>query len=360
MARTHWEGAEAAKRDVRQLLGRIAHGVRRCMYYEDSLGTDIDHHQPIKEAPLRAFDWINHLLACSHCNNNLKRDAYPCDADGRCLLVDPSAEDPAAHLTLLLASGEYQDRSPKGEETIRVFGLNRSDLVQGRQAAFASARASLRDWHCSRKEGDLDEAAQTAQALRVSPFAGAVRAMQQLAPVVAVTVLGPSAAAAVRNGAPSTDDTPCGLRMPLAGPGRRWPGSGAAGPRRHAGRAAPVPHGERRRGRALGPAPAEGRRAPGSGAVHAVSGRASASGGYQGTIRSRRSRVWRAAVRVAVVGAKAAARARPDQTTRRGPLGLRLRGSSRLRTGRRPTPRARGRVRRCAGGCGSWPARARS
>jgi uncharacterized protein (TIGR02646 family) len=132
-ARAQWQNAEAAKRDVRELLERMAHGVHRCMYCEDSLGTDIDHHQPIAEAPLRAFDWLNHLLACSHCNSNYKRDAYPSDADGACLLIDPSAEDPAAHLTLLLASGEYQARGPKGEETIQVFGLNRSDLIEGRK-----------------------------------------------------------------------------------------------------------------------------------------------------------------------------------------------------------------------------------
>lgn len=207
-ARQVWKAADAAKREVRLLLEQMAHGVQRCMYCEDNLGTDIDHFQPMAKAPLRTFDWENHLLACSYCNSNVKRDAYPCDAEGACLLVDPSAEDPGAHLMLLLASGEYLARSPKGEQTILVFGLNRRDLVQGRKAAFIRARALLRDWHRSRREGDVHEADQTAQALRVSPFAGVVRAMEQLSPEAARTVLGERVTAAVEEWRARTDHAP--------------------------------------------------------------------------------------------------------------------------------------------------------
>lgn len=196
-ARDEWGRARAAKQHVQELLHRMAHGVRRCMYCEDSLGTDIDHFQPIATAPLRAFDWPNHLLACSHCNSNQKRDAYPRDADGNCLLVDPSAEDPSDHLTLLLASGTYLARTPKGEETIRVFALNRVDLVQGRRAAFRMASAALCQWRSLRENGEPGEAEQLADALRMSPFAGVMRSMALLPDTVALGVLGATTAEAL-------------------------------------------------------------------------------------------------------------------------------------------------------------------
>jgi hypothetical protein len=109
------------------------------MYCDDSRGTDIDHFEPLERAPLRAFVWVNHLLACSFCNSNQKNRKYPVDAEGACLLVDPTAEDPADHLTLRLSVGTYDPLSPKGEETIQVFGLNRSELVKGRPRGAGTA-----------------------------------------------------------------------------------------------------------------------------------------------------------------------------------------------------------------------------
>ncbi|MFE5088734.1 hypothetical protein [Streptomyces mirabilis] len=126
-----------------------------------------------KLAPLRAFTWDNHLLACSFCNSNLKRDQYPVDAAGDCLLVDPTADDPADHLNLLLRCREYDSYSKKGEHTIRVFGLNRPNLVRGRRDAFCLACSNLRDWHNLRQAGDA-EANRLAQALFDSPFVDVV------------------------------------------------------------------------------------------------------------------------------------------------------------------------------------------
>jgi hypothetical protein len=168
----------------------MAHGAERCMYCLDNYGTDIDHFQPIAVAPLRAFDWPNHLLACSRCNSNFKRDEYPCDADGNCLLVDPSAEDPADHLLLLPSSGHYDALTPKGAATIRVFGLNRPDLVQGRRTAFVMTCAILRDWHAH-------GSAETAEALRQSPHADVLRSLERLDPGVAAQLLGGPAAEAL-------------------------------------------------------------------------------------------------------------------------------------------------------------------
>lgn len=55
----------------------------RCMYCGDNQGTDVDHFEPLSLAPLRTFDWPNHLLACSLCNSHYKRHLFPCDEDGR-------------------------------------------------------------------------------------------------------------------------------------------------------------------------------------------------------------------------------------------------------------------------------------
>ncbi|MFE7622378.1 hypothetical protein [Streptomyces sp. NPDC057509] len=51
-------------------LADMAPGHQRCMYCGDSQGTDIDHFEPKSLAPLRTFEWFNHLLACAYCNSN--------------------------------------------------------------------------------------------------------------------------------------------------------------------------------------------------------------------------------------------------------------------------------------------------
>jgi len=181
-ARDVWtNGAKEAKKRIRLLLEEMAPGRKRCMYCEDNLATDIDHFQPIALAPERAFDWLNHLLACSYCNSNLKRELFPCDEDGESLLVDPTAQDPADHLTLRLGSCQYEARTPKGTETVRVFGLNdRPDLVKGRTTTYTTCRHLLTQWHTYVQEGEEAEAADVAQALREQPFTDVLRSMEGL------------------------------------------------------------------------------------------------------------------------------------------------------------------------------------
>ncbi|QER90542.1 hypothetical protein [Streptomyces tendae] len=188
-ARELWGDAKAPKKHVRSALESMARGAVRCMYCDDSRGTDIDHFEPLERAPLRAFVWVNHLLACSFCNSNTKNRKYPVDANGDCLLVDPTAEDPADHLTLRLSVGTYDPLSPKGDETIRVFGLNRAELVKGRVDAFVRACSILRDWHGLRRNAP-SEAERVAQALLDSPFIDVVHAMTRLKPSVAAIVVG--------------------------------------------------------------------------------------------------------------------------------------------------------------------------
>jgi hypothetical protein len=151
------------------------------MYCLDSFGTDIDHFEPISRAPLSTFCWHNHLLACSRCNSNYKREDFPCAEDtGECLLIDPSADDPADHLELLIITGEYEGKTRKGEESIRVFGLNRMDLVVGRQDAYIKACDILNSWRGKVRKGDRIGAERSAGALRREPFGDVLRALEKL------------------------------------------------------------------------------------------------------------------------------------------------------------------------------------
>ncbi|MEV4379483.1 HNH endonuclease [Streptosporangium sp. NPDC049644] len=177
-ARAAWKSAATTRTRLTEQLTTMAAGIRRCMYCGDGLGTDIDHFEPLAEAPLRAFDWPNHLLACSHCNSHQKRELFPRDGDGRPLLVDPSAEDPYEHLELVLSTGTYEALTARGDATIKVFGLNRGDLKRGRAAAFIRTVSMLRD-HARLRRSDAGEAEATEVALSLldQPFADVLYAM---------------------------------------------------------------------------------------------------------------------------------------------------------------------------------------
>lgn len=69
--------ADAAFVEIRRTLQQMAPGIERCMYCEDSQGTDIEHFWPKGRYPAGAFCWENYLLACSFCNSNCKREDFP-------------------------------------------------------------------------------------------------------------------------------------------------------------------------------------------------------------------------------------------------------------------------------------------
>ncbi|MDH6116598.1 hypothetical protein [Kitasatospora sp. GAS204B] len=195
-ARELWRDSRTIRRDLSTQLVAMAAGLSRCMYCGDSEGTSIDHFQPIAMAPQRAFDWLNHLWACAFCNSNQKRDLYPTDRHGRALLIDPTADEPADHLDLVLATGAYRPRTPKGRETIQIFGLDRPVLERGRAQAYVRCRSMLRDLARLADHDERDEAALVAQALTVQPFADVLYEMLRLrtAPRAAL-VFGPQTVA---------------------------------------------------------------------------------------------------------------------------------------------------------------------
>ena len=165
------------RRGLREVLATMAPGTQRCMYCGDNLATDIDHFTPISFAPLSTFEWLNHLLACSHCNSNEKRDKYPCDNSGNALLLDPTRDNPSDHLRLSFSDGRYHGITAIGSESIEVFGLNRPDLRRGRERAFLLRRLILVAIYRLIANGREDEAIESMKALVEEPFASVLRAV---------------------------------------------------------------------------------------------------------------------------------------------------------------------------------------
>jgi hypothetical protein len=199
-AREAWTSARAEKQGIRQHLAAMAPGIERCMYCGDNRGTDIDHFEPIRELPTGTFEWLNHLLACSTCNSNQKRDRFPRDSSGTALLIDPTRDNPVRHLRLILRTGDYRPLTPQGEASVAVFGLNRRDLTRGRAGAFEMARAALCRAHDLLLQGRDDETVDCLQALTEQPHASVLHEMLRSAELPgAVDVLGADLMAALRS-----------------------------------------------------------------------------------------------------------------------------------------------------------------
>lgn len=134
-----WDAKKSSDRrtkafeEIQQKLKEMSSGSERCMYCEDSAGTDIEHFYPKAEYPWFAFLWENYLWACSFCNSNCKRELFPLSPDGGPLLINPAEEDPRAYLDFIPANGKFEaiDDNAKGKTSIEVFDLNGD--IQGRK-----------------------------------------------------------------------------------------------------------------------------------------------------------------------------------------------------------------------------------
>jgi hypothetical protein len=157
-------------------LRQMAPGVGQCMYCGDT-GTGIDHFEPIARNPLRTFDWLNHLLACSICNSHAKRDTFPIDGQDQPLLINPTAEDPFDHLRLSLPFGRYESLTDKGCETIKVCRLNRPQLEQGRIQSLSVVETCLERWDTARREGDIAKMDKMIRTVQAQPFADVCQSM---------------------------------------------------------------------------------------------------------------------------------------------------------------------------------------
>jgi hypothetical protein len=140
------------------------------MYCEDSMGTDIEHFEPRQLAPVRTFDWTNHLWASSYCNSNAKRTQFPVDEQGASLLIDPSVDDPREHLQLSPRTGTFVSVGPKGQQSIDVFGLNRYICERGRANAWTSIGELFLRYQVVRDAGEVERAERIRAALSEYPF----------------------------------------------------------------------------------------------------------------------------------------------------------------------------------------------
>ena len=121
---------------VLQVLRQMMGPRERCMYCVDSHGCDIEHFRPKAIFPRRAFQWRNLLLCCSDCGR-LKGSQFP-TANGRPMLIDPSAEDPWQYLEFDPDTGDLAARfdvqanewSPKGVKTVEVLQLDRREVLE--------------------------------------------------------------------------------------------------------------------------------------------------------------------------------------------------------------------------------------
>lgn len=203
VARSLWRRSKRSKalKEVRRKLKRMATGRIRCMYCEDSRAVHVDHFRPLAMFPRQAFRWQNLLYACAYCNSNRKREQFPTDlSTGTPLLVKPTLDDPRDHLVLVPTTGRFTARhgSPKGNPTIRVFGLNtRPELPSGRRDAFMALQRLITEYATYRRDGDDAGAADVkAQVLR-HPFSSVLDALLEIADGPAASLLRPDCLAAL-------------------------------------------------------------------------------------------------------------------------------------------------------------------
>jgi uncharacterized protein (TIGR02646 family) len=219
------------KEDVRAALLRMFGA--KCAYcefeYEGGAPPDIEHYRPKKEIERPdktkikpgyywlAADWKNLLPTCIDCNRRrrqtVKGEVLPAgkgikfpladeskrarlpgrEIDEKPLLLDPTVDNPAAHLSYdkagtVRATESQNGESPRGRATIEVLGLNRRGLVRGRKAVrlwleeaigrFSEAERELEidpDNEFARRQRDKARREMKKRARRDQPYAGMVR-----------------------------------------------------------------------------------------------------------------------------------------------------------------------------------------
>ncbi len=180
-ARRLWRSRTNIRADLKTSLQKFASGRHKCMYCGDNQGTDVDHYEPIAVNPLKAFNWLNHLLACSACNSHHKRDQFPLGSNGAPLLLDPTSDDPLEHLGLALSVGRYTPLTERGKATIEICQLNRDILCRGRQVAYDTSTLLLEAWLKASDSGNIQMASMARMAIQEQPFADVIHAMLRYA-----------------------------------------------------------------------------------------------------------------------------------------------------------------------------------
>jgi uncharacterized protein (TIGR02646 family) len=148
--------------DVTEVLARMSGRRLRCMYCVDSEASDVEHFRPKRRYPKHMFAWRNLLLCCTPCGRR-KGDRFPMQG-ARALLIDPTREDPWAHLTFDPVLGNLTARyladgqpSAKGEATVVLLGLDRREaLSEGYLRSFRRMARLVADELASPALADVD------------------------------------------------------------------------------------------------------------------------------------------------------------------------------------------------------------
>lgn len=163
--------------EIQEKLNDMSSGHGRCMYCEDSSGTDIEHFWPKASFPWFAFVWENYLWACSYCNSNSKRELFPLSSDGEILLINPVYEDPKQYLEFIPTSGMFVPINDhiKGITSIDTFDLNgknklRSNLPKGRSQTFRVLQTLIIDYNNFMMKGNYAEARLKKEDIQSYPF----------------------------------------------------------------------------------------------------------------------------------------------------------------------------------------------
>lgn len=138
-----------------------------CMYCEAETATTlkkgqrlaiVDHWEPIKEAPQRAFDWDNHFLACQRCNGFFKHSAFPRDAAGNSLLIHLVNDVVDDHLEYEPSNGKFVAKvgSNKGNTTLDFFQLR--DFDGSRYSVWTAVIEHIREYDRAIATGDQNRA----------------------------------------------------------------------------------------------------------------------------------------------------------------------------------------------------------
>jgi hypothetical protein len=139
-----------------------------------------DHFYPRAKYPDQTYEWNNYFWACSVCNSNYKRDQFPVDDDGRPLLINPVEDEPRDHLDLSPKTGKYIGRTPKGEESIRVFGLARGTLERSRLHAWISVQSHIETYARRYQEDDHEAVLEMQRVVCRSPHASVFEVLIQI------------------------------------------------------------------------------------------------------------------------------------------------------------------------------------
>lgn len=173
-ADARWKAARGTKamRGVQATLEEMNGPLgTHCMYCEYNEAEVIDHFEPRVDAPRLTFVWSNLHLSCDVCNRR-KREQF-LEPVTRARPLSPCEDRPPVHLELL-PSGAIAHRTARGDWTVRLLGLMRSALVEGRRDKWLVLRILVPEYARLRREGD-DDADDYAQAILRGRFRSVLR-----------------------------------------------------------------------------------------------------------------------------------------------------------------------------------------